>query len=144
MTRSTLFVRTSAALAASLVALAAQALEIKPYSAEALQAAQAAGQPVAVHFRADWCPTCRAQDKSFVQLKAEKGLDITVLSADYDKEKVGWKIREVASPETSMPGHEGRKIYDTTLPGRGNGGHTYGDGLTAEERAAVIEYLKTL
>ncbi len=87
MTRTALFTQSAAALAACFMAFAAHALEIKPYSAEALQAAQAAGQPVAVHFRADWCPTCRAQDKSFTQLKAEKGLDITVLSADYDKEK---------------------------------------------------------
>ena len=35
-----------------------------------------AGQPVALHFRADWCPTCRAQDKALQSLKAEKGLDL--------------------------------------------------------------------
>jgi mono/diheme cytochrome c family protein len=35
-------------------------------------------------------------------------------------------------------------IYDTTLPGYGNGGHVFGDSLTDDERAAVIEYLKTL
>jgi mono/diheme cytochrome c family protein len=35
-------------------------------------------------------------------------------------------------------------IYDTTQLGYGNTGHTYGDLLTAEERRAVIEYLKTL
>jgi mono/diheme cytochrome c family protein len=35
-------------------------------------------------------------------------------------------------------------VYDTTQPGRGNGGHTFGDELSEEERAAVIEYLKTL
>ena len=35
-------------------------------------------------------------------------------------------------------------MYDTTQPGRGNGGHTYGDELTDDERTAVIEYLKTL
>ena len=87
MSRTAFFAKTAAILAAGLTALAAQALEIKPYTAEALQAAQAAGQPVAVHFRADWCPTCRVQDKSFAQLKAEKGLDITVLAVDYDKEK---------------------------------------------------------
>lgn len=87
MTPTAFISRTATALVFGCMALAAQALEVKPYSAEALQAAQAAGQPVAVHFRADWCPTCRAQDKSLVQLKSEKGLDITVLSADYDKEK---------------------------------------------------------
>jgi hypothetical protein len=39
---------------------------------------------------------------------------------------------------------EWRKVYDTTLPGRGNGGHTYGDDLSEDERMAVIEYLKGL
>ncbi|WP_298208505.1 thioredoxin family protein [Acidovorax sp.] len=65
----------------------AHALEVKPYSAEALAAAEQAGQPVAVHFHADWCPTCRAQVKTLQMLKEEKGLDVTVLTANYDSEK---------------------------------------------------------
>jgi hypothetical protein len=36
------------------------------------------------------------------------------------------------------------RVYDTTLPGYGNGGHLFGDGLMEAERTAVIEYLKTL
>jgi putative ABC transport system substrate-binding protein len=43
-----------------------------------------------------------------------------------------------------LPAIERRKVYDTTQPGRGNGGHTFGDRLTEAERRAVIEYLKTL
>ena len=39
---------------------------------------------------------------------------------------------------------DSRLIYNTTLPGYGNYGHYFGDKLTAEERKAVIEYLKTL
>lgn len=65
----------------------AQALEVKPYSAAALAQAQQAGQPVALHFHADWCPTCRAQDKALQSLAEEKGLDLTVLKVDYDNEK---------------------------------------------------------
>ena len=65
----------------------AHALEIKPYTSDALAAAEKAGQPVALHFHADWCPTCRAQDKALQSLKAEKGLDITVLTVNYDTEK---------------------------------------------------------
>jgi mono/diheme cytochrome c family protein len=30
------------------------------------------------------------------------------------------------------------------LPGRGNGGHPFGDKLSEDERRAVIEYLKTI
>lgn len=65
----------------------AHALDIKPYTADALAAAQKSDQPVALHFHADWCPTCRAQAKALQGLKSEKGLDITVLVVDYDTEK---------------------------------------------------------
>lgn len=68
-------------------AVAAQALEIKPYSAAALAEAQKADKPVALHFHADWCPTCRAQTIVLQGLKAESGLDITVLVANYDTER---------------------------------------------------------
>lgn len=65
--------------------------------------------------------------------------------ADYDKEKVGWKVTVLATPpDDSIPPLERRKIYDTSKPGRANTGHTYGDALTEEERGAVIEYLKQL
>ena len=64
--------------------------------------------------------------------------------ADYDREKVGWRVAAVAPPGPGVSGFERRKVYDTTKPGRGNGGHTYGDHLTPDERRAVIEYLKTL
>jgi thiol-disulfide isomerase/thioredoxin len=75
-----------AALALAL-SFGATALEIRPYSAAALQAAQQAGQPVALHFHADWCPTCRAQEKVFQSFKADPGLPLTLLVVDYDKER---------------------------------------------------------
>ncbi len=65
----------------------AHALEVKPYSPASLAAAQQTGQPVALHFRADWCPTCRAQDAAIQSLKPEPGLDLTVLAVNYDTEK---------------------------------------------------------
>lgn len=76
-------------LALTLAAPLALALDIKPYSAEALALAQAqaAGKPVALHFHADWCPTCKQQEKALAQLKAEPGLDTTVLVVNYDNEK---------------------------------------------------------
>jgi mono/diheme cytochrome c family protein len=57
--------------------------------------------------------------------------------ANYDKEKVGWKY-SVETAKTDVD------TYDTTLPGYGNMGHKFGDRLSAEERKAVVEYLKTL
>jgi hypothetical protein len=64
----------------------------------------------------------------------------------YDAKKLGWKgevLREAPDPKT-LPALEFRKVYDTSQPGRGNGGHTFGDHLSDEERFAIIEYLKTI
>lgn len=64
---------------------------------------------------------------------------------DYDEEKLGWKIQVLPrGPDPKLPAYERRKVYDTTQPGRGNGGHTFGDHLDDAQRRAVIEYLKTL
>jgi hypothetical protein len=64
---------------------------------------------------------------------------------DYDHHRVGWKVTVLDGPADSrLPAIERRRVYDTTLPGRGNGGHTFGDSLTEEQRRAILEYLKTL
>ena len=34
-------------------------------------------------------------------------------------------------------------LYDTTVPGNGNGGHVYGTSLSDAEKQAVVEYMKT-
>lgn len=91
MLRSLVF--TAGLLAASLV----QALTLLPYDAAAVAKAQAAGEPLALHFHAGWCPVCRAQDKSLEALKAEPGLDIKVFKVDYDQEtelKKQLKVRQ--------------------------------------------------
>jgi thioredoxin 1 len=74
-------------VALALSAAASHALEIKPYSAAALEAAQKAERPVALLFHADWCPTCRVQERVLGELQGEPGLDVTVLVADYDTER---------------------------------------------------------
>ena len=64
---------------------------------------------------------------------------------DYDRIRVGCRITVLdRSPDAGVPAIERRKVYDTTRPSQGNGGHPFGDRLTEEERWAVIEYLKTL
>lgn len=67
---------------------------------------------------------------------------------DYDVEKVGWRITRITvldkALDPKLPALERRKTYDTNQPGRGNGGHTFGDHFAEDERRAVIEYLKTL
>jgi hypothetical protein len=69
----------------------------------------------------------------------------TFQSTDYDPATVGWKFTKLDHGQTDEPTAGARvKIYDTTLVGYGNGGHTFGDDLDDGERRAVIEYLKTL
>jgi len=66
----------------------ARSIDIKPYSQDALTRAQAAGNPVALHFHAAWCSTCKAQEKAFKGLKDDPQLQgITLLVVDYDAER---------------------------------------------------------
>ncbi len=58
-------------------------------------------------------------------------------NAAYDWQKLGWVFSSEKSEKTDL-------LFDTRKPGYGNGGHTFGDKLSATERQAVIEYLKTL
>jgi mono/diheme cytochrome c family protein len=55
----------------------------------------------------------------------------------YDLEMIGW-------PYTEKSRAGGRYTYDTSLPGYGNAGHTFGDSLSSRDRTAVLEYLKSL
>jgi hypothetical protein len=55
----------------------------------------------------------------------------------YDKEKVGFVS---AGPEAEKAGFK----YDTSVPANGNQGHLYGTDLSAQDKQALVEYLKTL
>ena len=77
------------------------ALNIAPYSPEALKAAQAAGKPVALHFHASWCSTCRVQERAFQGMKDAPELkDVTLLVVDHDKERPLRKSLNVRSQST--------------------------------------------
>jgi mono/diheme cytochrome c family protein len=66
-------------------------------------------------------------------------------SADYDLSTLGWRYARSTVGQDGEPNATRRaRLYDTTLPGYGNGGHNFGARLTPQERMAVIEYLKTL
>ena len=66
-------------------------------------------------------------------------------SEDYDQVELGWVYDALTQGKAASSDASVRnQIYDTTLPGYSNSGHTFGDGLTRAERRAVIEYLKTL
>ena len=59
----------------------------------------------------------------------------------FDPDAVGWKVfTGTVRPKPKAKPY----VYDTTVPGYSNQGHTYGDSLTDEKRKELIEYLKTL
>ena len=95
----------------------AQALNIQPYSPAALQAAQQAGQPVALHFHADWCPTCRAQEKVFQSFKGDASLPLTLLVVNYDKERELKRELKVRAQSTLI-------VYRGSQETRRSGGET--------------------
>lgn len=55
----------------------------------------------------------------------------------FDRQNVGFVSTEQSS------GGRVFFAYDTTLPGNGNGGHTYGTQLSPADKQAIVEYLKT-
>ena len=61
----------------------------------------------------------------------------------FDPDRVGWRFDTPAEPGDPLT-VEGRRTYDTTREGLSNAGHTYGADLSEAERAALLEYLKTL
>jgi mono/diheme cytochrome c family protein len=64
---------------------------------------------------------------------------------DYDPMAMGWRYEALEAGKSDADDQSERaRIYDTTLPGYGNGGHLFGDELADEDRRAVLEYLKTL
>lgn len=54
----------------------------------------------------------------------------------YDQQRVGFISDGADARRLGTP-------YDVTQPGNGNGGHAYGTLLSADEKRALIEYLKT-
>ncbi len=66
-------------------------------------------------------------------------------SREYDLTRVGWSYELLSRGHRGEPDPKVRRdIYDTTLYGCGNGGHEFGAELEPSDRAALLEYLKTL
>jgi len=62
----------------------------------------------------------------------------------YEQNALGWRYRALGQGKSKASAAEQKFIYDTTLPGYGNEGHTFADALEDTQRRALLEYLKTL
>ena len=77
------------ALSAALsFAVAAAAMDKKPFDQKAFDAAQAAGTPILVEVTASWCPVCKAQAPILSQLRSEaKFKELVSFNIDFDSQK---------------------------------------------------------
>ena len=63
----------------------------------------------------------------------------------YDDARVGLEVEELADlPPGRLLSSDRRTFFDTRKPGKSAAGHDFPDALTEDEKAAVLEYLKTL
>src|SRR5277367_3317304 len=77
----------SCSFALALIVSLASAAEV-PFDQAQFDSAKAAGQPVAVVFHANWCPTCRAQAPVLKDLAQQPEFaPVTFYIANYDTEK---------------------------------------------------------
>jgi thioredoxin 1 len=97
------------ALLVSLAPLPALARDV--FSEKAFDAAAASGSPVLIEFHAEWCPTCRAQEKVINSFKFNpeyKGL--VILRVDYDTEKSLLKRFKVRRQSTLVMFKKGAEL----------------------------------
>lgn len=95
------FLNSFFALAGLLLALnTANALEIAPYSAQTFSDLQKTDKPVTLHFHAEWCSTCKAQEKVFNGWKGDAAVPGTLLIVDYDNERALRKKMNVRGQST--------------------------------------------
>ncbi|NBW96232.1 MAG: hypothetical protein EBR28_05790 [Planctomycetia bacterium] len=62
----------------------------------------------------------------------------------YDQARVGLEIVAAEAAPAKLPSAERRTWFDTSKPGKSAAGHDFPEALSADEKAAVLEYLKTL
>ena len=95
------------------------------FSDAAFKSAAASGQPVLIEFHADWCPTCRAQEKVVDALVGEAGFsNVIVLRVLFDTEKdllQRFGVRQQSTLILFKDGQEiGRAVGETSSSGISN------------------------
>jgi thioredoxin 1 len=103
---------------ALLNAAPALAADWKPFSADALSAAQKDGKPILVDITAPWCPVCRAQQPILEKLTDEPQYkDMVVLTVDFDHQKPDVRALKAQSQSTLIvfkgQTEAGRSVGDT-------------------------------
>jgi thioredoxin 1 len=102
-----------------------------PFDQARFDAARTAGDPVAVVFHADWCPTCRAQAPLLKDLaQSQEFKSLTLYVANFDTEKALKTSLGVTKQSTIVVFKNGKESARST-------GDTQQDRLAALLRHAV-------
>lgn len=73
------------------------------------------GKPVVLHFHADWCPTCRAQQAVLDELMPQPEFkELTVYRVNYDKEKSLLRTYKVRNQSTFIMFKNGKEVARST------------------------------
>ncbi len=87
----------------------------EPYTQEKLDALNKAGKPVLVFIHADWCSTCKAQEKILGELlPAAEFKNITTLQVDFDAQKAELKILGERNRSTFIVFKAGKEVARST------------------------------
>ena len=78
----------------------AHAFTVRRYSPAAFASAQENGRAVALHFHADWCPTCRLQQHAFAGFLAAGRPKVELLIVPYDQSAALREAHRVKSQST--------------------------------------------
>lgn len=75
------------AVAVTAISTPAMAGPIQTYSVSAFKAAQKAGKPILVDVHADWCPTCRRQAPTLLEISKDPAFaKLVIFKIDFDKQ----------------------------------------------------------
>jgi thiol:disulfide interchange protein len=86
-----------------------------PYTQDKLDALNKAGKPALVFIYADWCPTCKAQEKILRELLPSKEFNgITTLRVDFDTQKPVVKAFGVQYQSTLIVFRGGKEVGRVT------------------------------
>ena len=103
------------------------------YSVATFEAAAKSGEPFVLDFHASWCPTCRAQSKSFdVLLTEPKFAPVKILRVDFDAADELKSRFKVQSQSTLILLKDGKEIDRV-------GGVTSVDGLRAFVEKGLVK-----
>lgn len=99
----------------SLADSAIKGAPMRPYSADALEAALKSGEPVVLDFRASWCGVCALRASVLSELADEGSLEgLTVFVADFDTERSLKRKFGITRQATFVLLRDGREVRRST------------------------------